>query len=119
MTDITTVQPDDTLNEVVDIILTGTERDFVIMENGKVSGILYQSDLMQAFKNKKAEAKVRDVMDNEFYQVQIDDNLTDIYRKVRSGNKTFFPVMKGGKLAGAIDMNNINEFMIFRAPLDY
>lgn len=119
MTDITTVQPDDTLNEVVDIILTGTERDFVVMDNRKVSGILYQSDLMEAFKNKKAEAKVRDVMDNEFYQVQIDDNLTDIYREVRSGNKTFFPVMKGGRLVGAIDMNNINEFMTFRAPLDY
>lgn len=119
MTDITIVQPDDALNDVVDIILTGTERDFVVMEDGRVTGILYQSDLIQAFKKRNAEARVKDVMDREFYLVQIDDNLTDIYRKVRSNNKTFFPVMKGGRLAGAIDMNNINEFMTFRAPLDY
>lgn len=119
MTDITTVQPDDTLNEVVDIILTGTERDFVVMENGKVSGILYQSDLMQAFKNKRGEAKVSEVMDHEFYMVQTEDELTEIYRKIRARSKTFFPVMEERELAGAIDMNNINEFMTFRAPLDY
>lgn len=119
MTDITTVHPDDTLNDVVDIILTGTERDFVVVENGKVRGILYQSDLMQAYKRKNTSAKVSDIMDGEFYPVRINDKLTDVYRKVRSNNKSFFPVLEGDELVGAIDMNNINEFMTFRAPLDY
>lgn len=119
MTDITTVHPEDTLNDVVDIILTGTERDFIVVENGKVCGILYQSELMQAFKIGNRAARVRDVMDREFYPVQTDDNLTDVFRKIRSNNKTFFPVLEGEKLIGAIDKENINEFMTFRAPLNY
>lgn len=119
MTDITPLHPDDTLDNVVNIILTGTERDFVVMEDDKVRGVLYQSDLIQAFRNRSSsETRVRDVMDGEFYPVQADDNLTDVYRHVRSNNKTFFPVLQGEELAGAIDMNNINEFMIFRAPLN-
>lgn len=70
-------------------------------------------------KNRNTEVKVQDIMEKEFNPVQIDDKLTEIYRKVRSNNKTFLPVMEGGRLGGAIDMNNINEFITFRAPLDY
>ncbi|SHE88644.1 hypothetical protein SAMN05443144_10424 [Fodinibius roseus] len=70
-------------------------------------------------KNRNTEARVQDIMEKEFNPVQIDDKLTEIYRKVRSNNKTFFPVIEGKKLAGAIDMNNISEFITFRAPLDY
>lgn len=119
MTDITTVHPEDTFSDVVDIILSGTERDFVVVENGKVRGILYQDDLMQAYKTKDTSVKVRDIMDSEFHSVQTSDKLTDIYRKVRTNSKSFFPVLKGEELVGAIDMNNINEFMTYRAPLDY
>lgn len=119
MTNITTVHPDEKLNDVIDIILTGTERDFIVVEHGEVRGILYQSDLMQAFKNKQADKKVEEVMDDEVYPVQLSDELTDVYRKVRSSSKSFFPVLRDGQLVGAIDMNNINEFMTLRASLDY
>lgn len=120
MTNITTVHPDGTLNDVIDIILTGTERDFVVVENGQVKGILYQSDLINAFKGGNTKAKVANIMDEEFYIVQLDEKLTDVYRKIRSNSKSFFPVVEDdGRLIGAIDMNNINEFMTFRAPLDY
>lgn len=114
MTNITPVHPNDSLNKVVDIILTGTERDFVVVEEGKVKGVLYQSDLIQAFRNGNREIEVKEVMDKEFFPIQIDDDLTDVYRKVYSRSKSFFPVLAGEELAGAIDMNNINEFMVFR-----
>lgn len=119
MTNITTVRPDKKLDDVIDIILTGTERDFVVMENGKVRGILYQAELMQAFKNRDNQIRVRDIMDERVNSVQVVDDLTDVYRKVRSNNKSFFPVLHRDQLVGAIDMNNINEFMTYRARLDY
>lgn len=116
MTDITSLHPQDTLEEVVDIILTGTERDFIVTENGKVSGVLYQSDLIESFRNRSRDTRVEEVMDPEVHTVQIDDKLTDVYTKARSISKTFFPVLDGDKLSGAIDMENINEFMLLRAP---
>lgn len=119
MTDITLLNPEDTLNDVVDVILTGTERDFIVAENGKIRGILYQSALIQMFKKGATDAKVKDVMDKEFHVLQKDDNLTDVYRSIQSRSKTFFPVLEGDKPVGAVDMDNINEFMIFRAPVTY
>lgn len=117
MTDITTLHPEDTLDDVVDIILTGTERDFIVRENGEVRGILNQSDLIQAFKARdNRDIRVKEIMDKTFIPVKADDDLADLYRKMRSNNKSYFPVVDNNKLVGAVDMNNLNEFMIFRAP---
>jgi len=121
MTNITRLQPDDSLNEVVDVILSGAERDFIVAEDGEVRGVVYQNDLIPLFKSKRTDIPVREVMDRDYLEVNADEKLTDVYRKVqsKSNNKTFFPVVKDGVLVGAIDMNNISEFMIFRASLDY
>lgn len=116
MTDITPIHPDDTLNDVVDIILTGTQRDFVVAEQGEVVGVLYQTDLRDSFKNFNRDTEVREVMTDDFETLKADEALTEIYSKIRAGRQTFFPVLKSGQLTGAIDMNNLNEFMMFRVP---
>ena len=121
MTDITRLSPGDSLEEVVDIILSGAERDFVVTENGEVKGVVYQSEMIPLYKNKQTDVRVADIMDEAFTVVGADEKLTDIYRKVqsKSNDKSFFPVVENGDLVGAIDMSNISEFMIFRASLDY
>lgn len=119
MTNITVLDPEDFLNRVVDLILSGTERDFIVSEDQKVRGIVYHSDLMQSLKQQNGQAKVKDVMSTDFENVQADDNLTNVYRKVQARKKSFFPVLENGRLVGAIDMNNINEFIVFRASLDF
>jgi predicted transcriptional regulator len=58
-------------------------------------------------------------MSTDFEKVQAGDDLTNVYRKVQARKKSFFPVVENGRLVGAIDMNNINEFIVFRAALDF
>ncbi|WP_138429833.1 site-2 protease family protein [Fodinibius saliphilus] len=113
MTNITTLQPEDSLDEVVNIILTGTERDFIVTKSGEVTGILHQADLIQAFKTNRSNTKVKDIMDENFKTIQSSDHLTNIYPMIQSKSRAFFPVMKGDKLVGAIDRENVNEFMVF------
>jgi len=119
MTEITVFSPDDTLGDVIEKILSGTERDFVVAEDDEVVGILLQTDLMQAIKNRDTGIRVGDIMRKDFTILNADAKMTEIYRIIYSTDKQFFPVYQESKLAGAIDMNNINEFMIFRAPLDF
>ncbi len=119
MTEITVFNPDDTLEDVIEKILSGTERDFVVAEDDEVVGILLQTDLMQAIKDRDTGIRVRDIMRKDFTILNADAKMTEIYRIIYSTDKQFFPVYEDGRLAGAIDMNNINEFMIFRAPLDF
>lgn len=119
MTDITIFHPDDTLNDVIEKILSGTERDFIVADEHEVKGILLQTDLMQAIKSKDTERRVGEMMRKNFTILKAESKMTEIYRTIYSTDKQFFPVYENGRLAGAIDMNNINEFMIFRAPLDF
>lgn len=119
MTNITVLNPEDFLNRVVDVILAGTERDFIVTEDETVKGVIYHSDLMQSLKQENGQVKVKDVMSDDFEHVQIDDDLTNVYRRVQARKKSFFPVLENGRLAGAIDMNNINEFITFRSSLDF
>jgi len=119
MTDITTFDPDDSLDKVVDVIISGTERDFVITKGSLLAGVLLQSDLMNLNKSNLGQKRVGDLMRKDIQILHAQQQLTDIYRQIRSSDKKFFPVVEHNQLVGAIDMTNINEFMIFRGAQDF
>lgn len=121
MTNITVLNPNDSLEDVIDVILAGTERDFIVTnwDGRNPVGVLYNQDLIRAMKSGSQSLSVKDIMSPEFNIVDASDDLTDIYRKIQSGKKAFFPVLEGSKLIGAIDMTNINEFMVFKSSYDY
>ncbi|WP_069130431.1 site-2 protease family protein [Rhodohalobacter halophilus] len=119
ITDFTTLNPNDTLQIAIDRILASTEQDFIVEENGNVEGILFMSDLAPALRDRGKETPVRDVMETNVVTLQAKDPLPAAYRELKPGNRNFFPVVDSGKLVGVLDMNNINEFLTFRAAHDY
>jgi Zn-dependent protease/CBS domain-containing protein len=119
ITKYTVLQPDDTLNDMVDSILQGTETDFVVADESGIRGILLMENLAQSLQNYGRDTPVNRIMDKNFKTLSPHDSLTNAYRELRQGSKNFFPVLENGRLVGVIDMNNINEFLRFRAALDY
>lgn len=120
MTDFTLLNPDDELEKVGKVLLSGTERHFVVTDgNDSVVGILYNSDITDAFQNRKTNLKVLDMMEKDYKTVAPEEDLSQIYRTVQGRQHNFFPVMANGELIGTIDMENINEFMMIQAALDY
>ncbi|MDX1641224.1 MAG: site-2 protease family protein [Balneolaceae bacterium] len=119
ITEYTALNPDDTLKTVVDKILASTEKDFVVIENGEISGILYMDDLSTALKESGEETKVGKVMDTSVVTLEADAELSTAYQKLNRKNRNFFPVMQNSEIVGVMDMNNINEFLTFRSAYDY
>lgn len=119
MTEFTELNPDNTVDDVVDLIIAGTERDFVVTDNGKAVGIVKHSDISNVLRNKGKNVPVREFMKTDFAELKAHEKLTDIYRKLRVSRNDFFPVVENGEIKGVIDMNNINEFMMFRSSADY
>lgn len=120
ITDFTTLKPDDTLQTAIDRILASTEQDFIVEEeNGNVAGILFMSDLAPALRERGKETPVSEVMEKNIVTLNADAPLPSAYRELKRGSKNFFPVVEDGKLVGVLDMNNINEFLTFRAAHDY
>ncbi len=104
MTHITAVSPHQTLKEVVDIMLAGTERHFVVAEGGEVKGIIYQNDLLQAIKEKGNEGRIEEAMNSEVISLSISDKLSTAYTLLLAKRNLYIPVLTHGVLTGAIDL---------------
>ncbi len=120
MTQFTPLHPDDNLHHLAEVLLAGTERNFVVttLERGVV-GILPHQEVVRAFQQQRRDLPVYKFMRADFKAVHPDEELTEIYRKVQGQNQTFFPVVEHDQITGTIDMENINEFMMIQASLDY
>lgn len=113
---ITTFEPKDSLELATKALVSGTETNFVVLEEGKVRGILYHKDIIEnANKNKLVEA----VMDTEFKTIKSTDQLQDVYELIYANKPLFLPVIDNGRLLGAIDAVNLNEFVLLQSKLVY
>ncbi len=121
MTDFTVLNARDSLDRVGEVLLSGTQRHFIVGdEAGNVVGILHHHVVIDAYQKKQLNLSVGDMMNQEFKVVHPEEDLSEIYRKVQgSGQQIFFPVLENDQLVGTIDMENINEFMVIQAALDY
>lgn len=119
ITEFNTLQPDAPLSEAIEKILATTERNFIVATDDTIHGILYMEDLSHALREKGKETLIREVMNPNFITLNANDSLTVGYRKLTRGSKNFYPVLENGRIVGVLDMDNINEFLTFRASTNY
>ncbi len=115
LTNITTLNPENSMQEVVDILLAGTEKDFVVVAGDKIVGVLYNKDIIKHAANRIL--LVKDVMQKSFKVVEASSEIKEIFELISREKKCFFPVISNQKLVGAIDLNNIGEFILFQSNL--
>jgi Zn-dependent protease len=113
LTKITFLHPSNTMEEVVNTVLASTEKDFVILENNKIAGVLYQKDIIKNAHN--PSILIKDVMQTKIRTVDVSLTITTILEYIRNEKNTFFPVTSKNEVVGAIDMTNISEFIVFKS----
>ena len=112
----TTFNPDDSIDLVINKIISGTETNFVVVKNHDIKGVLYHKDIID---NSNKNLLVKDVMRTSFKTVKDTDRLKDVYNFVFAEKKSFIPVLNQGKLVGIIDAINLNEYILLQAKLAY
>lgn len=115
--DITIFQPEDTMEHIIKVIISGTETNFIVVKDNVIVGLLYHKDIIQNSNDRTL--LVKDLMTPNFKTVKANENLSIAYRLMQEENYPFFPVMENGKVVGAIDFANLNEFMLMEARLQY
>ena len=113
---ITTFKPKDSIDLVVNKILSGTETNFVVVEGRAVKGILNHKTIID---NSNRTVLVEDIMLKSFQTVNSSDKLKTIYQLILNNKQALFPVIEHDKLIGAIDAANLNEYILLQSKLAY
>ncbi len=116
-TDFNMLTPSDTLGRAVELILSGSQQDFPVVEDGRVEGILDRDTLISALSKNGQSTVVAEVMHRNLPEIDSHDMVeTALTRLQASGSKTL-PVTHLGQLVGLITAENITEFLMIRSAL--
>ena len=117
MKQYTALQPNDTLERAVELLLNGQEQEFIVTEEEKVIGILTRKELIKGLSEFGKQSPVSRAMRKDFMTLKPDAPLQDIYQKMARDGKSVSPVMDNGNLLGIIDKENIDELLMVREAL--
>ncbi|MHA6249485.1 site-2 protease family protein [Pontibacter sp. CAU 1760] len=117
MTNYVSLSPTETVRDALNKLLQGSEHEFVVEENGQVVGTLTRAQLIQAVKEELMQTTVSKIMDTEVRTFNVQDKLSEAYTELQKTKVPLYPVLENGRLAGVINTDNINEFIMIKSAL--
>jgi Zn-dependent protease len=109
-----TIEAGDSLERAVDLILSGSQHDFPVLENGRVAGVLNREDVFRALATREATL-VRELMRTDYPAADSHDMLEDVFRRIQQCGCRTVPVLHSGQLVGLVTADNISEFLIIQS----
>ena len=117
LTDFRTLEKHDSLDRAVEMTLAGSQKDFPVVENGSIVGILTQADLMKALSERNQHSTVSSAMQHNFEAVNSLDRLEAAFDKLKDCKCHTLPVTINRKLVGLLTTDNIGEYLRIRSAL--
>ena len=117
LTDFKVLDHNQTLEQAVELTISGSQKDFPVTHNGEIVGVLTQSDLIAALSNRGPEALVSDAMQQHFIAVDSYDMLETAFSKLSDCNCHTLPVTHNNQLVGLLTMDNLGEYIRIQAAL--
>lgn len=111
------LQPDNSMQEAVDALLSGQDHRFLVMQDGKLQGVITKRDILKAIAEKGMQAKVKDAMSKNVKTLSSENSLKEVYELIKTSQYSFFPVIDDNKLAGVLEKDNLLEFISIRGIL--
>ena len=117
LTEFQTLSPRDTLARAVELILSGSQTDFPVVENNTVVGVLTRSDLLAVISQKGQGPLVAEVMRRDFQIVDASEMLEGAFTRLQTCGCHTMPVTRHGQLVGLLTSENIGEFLMIQSAL--
>jgi len=117
ITDFRTLSANDSLARAIELILSGSQQDFPVVDDGRVVGMLTQVDLLVALAQHGQGAPVTEVMRRDFQVVDSSEMLEMVFIRLQTSECRTLPVTRNGQLVGILTMDNIGEFIRIQSAL--
>jgi CBS domain-containing protein len=107
--EVASINPSATLATVAQRLRLERIGSLIVLEDGKLVGIISERDVVHAFAAHRAEAseiKVADVMTRDLITCRPEDSLTRVLGLMTRHRVRHLPVLEGGRLAGLISIGD-------------
>jgi CBS domain-containing protein len=107
--EVASIHPSATLATVAQRLRLEGIGSLVVLEEGKLAGMISERDVVHAFAAHRAEAaeqKVADVMARDLVTCRPDDSLTRVLGLMTRHRVRHLPVLEGGRLIGLISIGD-------------
>jgi Zn-dependent protease/predicted transcriptional regulator len=114
ITDFRSLAPASTLQDAVDLVLTGSQQDFPVVDqdsSGSVTGVLARARLVAALSQHDRATRVDVVMDRTFPTVEAAEMLEDALERLNASGH-LLPVLDRGTLVGLLTRENVAEMIM-------
>jgi CBS domain-containing protein len=118
LTRFESVEPDAPLSRAVDLTVAGSQKDFPVLERGKLAGVLTQERLLAALTRGGGQHSVADVMEPAPAALGPRDPLAPALERLQDGSVRMLPVVEAGELVGIVTADNVFELLRFRSALE-
>lgn len=117
ITDFRTLAPNDSLARAVELLLSGTQQDFPVVDARAVVGVLTRGDLLTALARQEQGSPVAQVMRRDFMLADASDMLDITFQRLQSHDCHTIPIVRRGNLVGLLTMDNVGEFLSVQAAI--
>ncbi|MBM3253441.1 MAG: CBS domain-containing protein [Candidatus Omnitrophica bacterium] len=107
---IDTLKPSDTLKEVIHKSYHSLQKDFPVVERGKVVGLILHDKILSLLHNYSEDTKVEEVMLKNFISVNEKDLLDSAFKKMNESEISTLVVLDKEKLKGLISFEQIGKY---------
>lgn len=118
LTEFHSLRADDSLARAVELILQGSQHDFPVLDENRITGLLTRTDLIAALAKNGSGFRVADAMRRDFYSVESSEPLETVFLRVAQAQDYTIPVTQNGQLVGLLTSDNLAEFFMLHSAIE-
>ncbi len=116
ITDFHALAPGDPLGRAIDLTLSGSQKDFPVLDGERVVGVLTQAAILRGLRDRGAGGLVAEVMQPPL-TADMSVSLAKLLEDMQAAGRGPVCILRDGRLAGLVDLENVAEFLRFQAVL--
>jgi Zn-dependent protease len=111
LTEYHVLSADDDLAHAIELTLAGSQKDFPVLQNADVIGVLTQDGLLKGLHAQGAQSHVGEWMQKEVYSADSQEPLEKVLERLQTCNCSLISVTEAGLPVGIINLENIMELI--------
>ena len=117
LTDYKSLSPRDTLARMSQLILSGSQHDFPVIDNDRVIGIVTRDDFIMALTRHGEGIAISAIMKKDLPEVDSYEMVENALARIQESGVPALPVTHAGQLVGIVTAENITEYLMIRSAL--